>query len=144
MQQEMARDQAAKPVNEITPTELLIALLSKNRAREMKRLLAVNMSAVENTLSTLEAGNGTVILTERNLVALKVLNKTLKDSKNKKIAIFYGAAHMPDMARRLKKDMGFQESGHFFRKRIMKISNFTGWQKIVECGAKSLDSVVFL
>ena len=112
MQQEMARGQAAKPVNEITPAELLIALLSKNRAREMKRLLAVNMSAVENTLSTLEAGNGTVILTERNLVALKVLNKTLKDSKNKKIAIFYGAAHMPDMARRLKKDMGFQESGH--------------------------------
>ena len=112
MQQEMARGRAAKPVDDITPVELLIALLSKNRAMEMKRLLAANMSAVENTLSTLEAGNGTVILTERNQVALKVLKKTLGDSKTKKIAIFYGAAHMPDMARRLNKDLGFKESGH--------------------------------
>ena len=112
MQQEMARGHADKPVDDITPAELLIALLSKNRALEMKRLLAANMSAVENTLSTLEAGNGTVILTERNQVALKALKKTLGDSKYKKIAIFYGAAHMPDMARRLKKDFGFKESGH--------------------------------
>ena len=112
MQQEMARGRAGKPVDDITPTELLIALLSKNRAMEMKRLLAANMSAVENTLSTLEAGDGTVILTERNQVALKALKKTLSDSKYKKIAIFYGAAHMPDMARRLKKDLGFKESGH--------------------------------
>ena len=112
MQQEMARGHADKPVDDITPAELLIALLSKNRALEMKRLLAANMSAVEKTLSTLEAGNGTVILTERNQVALKALKKPLGDSKYKKIAIFYGAAHMPDMARRLKKDFGFKESGH--------------------------------
>jgi hypothetical protein len=111
MQQEMARAKKGQPVDEITPGELLIALFSKNRALEMKRLLGANMAAIENTLSTLEAGDGTVILTERNQVALKVLKKTLGDSKYKKIAIFYGAAHMPDMARRLEKEFGFRAIG---------------------------------
>ncbi|MBL68126.1 MAG: hypothetical protein CMO74_06695 [Verrucomicrobiales bacterium] len=111
MREEMARKRAGEEIEEITPAELLIALLSPNRAREMKRLLAANMGTVEDALSSLEGEEGTVILTERNQVALKVLRRTLQEGEHKKIAIFYGAAHMPDMERRLKKEFGMERQG---------------------------------
>jgi len=52
-----------------------------------------------------EHAPGSVIVTERNKVALDVLKHTL-DSGKRHISIFYGAAHMPDMSQRLR-DMGF-------------------------------------
>lgn len=42
-----------------------------------------------------------VIIVERNKVALGVLDKELEKRKSGKIAIFYGAGHMPDMEKRL-------------------------------------------
>jgi hypothetical protein len=45
------------------------------------------------------------LVTERNKAALAVLSDTLAGGK-KKIAIFYGAAHMTDMSKRLEA-MGF-------------------------------------
>ena len=49
-----------------------------------------------------ENGESTII-TERNKKALKVLDEQLEKG-HKKIGIFYGAAHMPDMEKRLKAD----------------------------------------
>jgi hypothetical protein len=54
----------------------------------------------------LDGPGGSVILTERNKAAVRVLENVLKDGK-RDIAIFYGAAHMPDLAERLK-TMGFK------------------------------------
>jgi hypothetical protein len=50
-----------------------------------------------------------VLVTERNKAALKVLSEELGKGK-KKIAIFYGAAHMTDMSKRLEA-MGFSPVG---------------------------------
>lgn len=50
-----------------------------------------------------------VILVERNKVVMKFLKKQMKTTKKGSIAIFYGAAHMPDLAKRLNK-MGFKET----------------------------------
>jgi hypothetical protein len=47
-----------------------------------------------------------VILYERNKVALDVLKKQLETTKDGTIAIFYGAAHMPDLEAKLG-EMGF-------------------------------------
>ena len=47
------------------------------------------------------------VLTERNTVALKVLEKEMKAGR-KNLAIFYGAAHMPDIEKRMIKNMGFE------------------------------------
>ena len=77
----------------------------------MKRLIAKNMSELEATVNALEAGDGTVIITERNKVALKVLRKTLEDDDKKRIAIFYGAGHMPDMEERMIKQFGMRRAG---------------------------------
>ncbi len=74
--------------------------------RRMKTMLARQMVEMEGEGGPFDAMNGTVILTERNKAAIKTLEKTLKDGK-KDIAIFYGAAHMPDLSKRLA-DMGFK------------------------------------
>jgi len=74
-------------------------------SRQIKLMLARNMAQMENTAMGLSGDNGTVIVTERNKAAIEKLQKTLANGK-KDIAIFYGAAHMPDMSQRLEA-MGF-------------------------------------
>jgi hypothetical protein len=46
---------------------------------------------------------GSTIITERNKKALEVLDREMKRGK-RKLAIFYGAGHLPDFEARLKKD----------------------------------------
>ena len=58
----------------------------------------------------LDGKEGSVILTDRNTVALAVLAKELKAGK-KSLAIFYGAAHMPDLEKRMIEKMGFERKG---------------------------------
>jgi hypothetical protein len=70
----------------------------------MKAMLAKQLVSMEGD-GGFDAMNGTVLLTERNKAAMKTLEATLKNGK-KDIAIFYGAAHMPDLSKRLT-DMGF-------------------------------------
>ncbi len=67
--------------------------------RQFKLLLARRMGDIEKDAMGFGM-EGTVILTERNKAAVKVLREQLKAGK-KNIAIFYGAAHMPDLAERL-------------------------------------------
>jgi len=48
-----------------------------------------------------------LLIDERNAACMKVLEQQIAAGK-KKIAIFYGAAHMPDFEQRLAKDFGMQ------------------------------------
>lgn len=73
--------------------------------RQFKLLLARQMDSMEANAMGLGGADGTVIVTERNKAAFAVLSDEIMQGK-KKIAIFYGAAHMPDMAKRLTA-MGF-------------------------------------
>jgi hypothetical protein len=52
---------------------------------------------MEPVMKALEGENGSTLITERNLKALKVLRQQIEKG-NKEFAIFYGAAHMPEMA----------------------------------------------
>src|SRR4051794_11722858 len=74
--------------------------------RRMKTLLAKQLVSMEDQGGGLDAMSGTVLLTERNKAAIKTLEATLKSGKTD-IAIFYGAAHMPDISKRLT-EMGFE------------------------------------
>ncbi|MBL9129616.1 MAG: hypothetical protein JNG86_00345 [Verrucomicrobiaceae bacterium] len=75
-------------------------LTKKDTSMELKRGLASQMDAVEALMGGVEAGEGTVIVGERNRVAFEVLDKQIAAGK-KNLAIFYGAAHLPDMEKRL-------------------------------------------
>jgi hypothetical protein len=68
--------------------------------RQMKMLLAKNMVQMETDGTGFDSMGGTVILTERNKAAMATLDTALKDG-HKDIAIFYGAAHMPDLSQQL-------------------------------------------
>jgi len=50
-----------------------------------------------------------LIVTDRNMAALQVLQKEIVKGK-KKIAIFYGAAHMPDFEKRLGDQFGLEKT----------------------------------
>ena len=62
---------------------------------------------MDGIMSALDGPKGSTLLTERNKAAMKVLDTQLAEGK-KKIAIFYGAAHMPDFERRLLADYGMK------------------------------------
>ena len=74
--------------------------------RQVKLFIAKQLGQMEEHALGLDGPNGSVIVTERNKAAIKVLENVLKDGK-KDVAIFYGAAHMPDFVERLKM-MGFK------------------------------------
>jgi hypothetical protein len=89
---------------------LLMALFSKDRAMALKTVVCQQFESMDGALAALDGPGGSAIITERNKRCFEVLDKQLEAGK-KKIAIFYGAAHLPDMERRLLGDYGFKRSG---------------------------------
>jgi len=89
---------------------LLMALFSKDRAMALKTIVCQQFESMDGALAALDGPGGSAIITERNKRCFEVLDKQLEAGK-KRIAIFYGAAHLPDMERRLLGDYGFKRSG---------------------------------
>jgi hypothetical protein len=110
MREEMAREKKGKRAADITATEFFRALLSPTRAVDLKYIFAKQFNEMDRLTAGLDGKNGSAILTDRNTVALKVLEKELKAGK-KSLAIFYGAAHLPDLEKRMIEKMGFERKG---------------------------------
>ena len=87
--------------------ELFSALFDRNRALKLKRILAEQFQDLEKSIMVFNGPEGSTIITERNKAALRVLKKQLETGR-KKIAIYYGGGHMPDMAQRLEKEFGLK------------------------------------
>ncbi len=96
------KEQAKNPF-QTTEKELVLAFLSRNRSRELKKVVAHEFSDVERMVAIHQGPDGSTLLTERNKKALQVLRQVL-NRKSHKVAIYYGAAHMPDMSMRLQND----------------------------------------
>ena len=84
---------------------IVLALFSKDRALALKRLMAEQFGDMEGTQSALDGPKGSTMIAQRNKVALEGLRRQIAAGK-KKIAVFYGAAHLPDMQKRLRNDFG--------------------------------------
>lgn len=95
-----------KEQDEISLPDLLDALSSPDRARQLKLLIGRQFGHIEDQMSGF---GGTVLITDRNKACFKVLRKELTAGK-KNVGIFYGAGHMSDMADRLDL-MGFHQTG---------------------------------
>jgi hypothetical protein len=87
--------QASNPekANEL---DLLMAMFDSDRALKLKRIMADQFSDMGLIVTAFNGPEGSTLITERNKAALKVLAKEIEAGK-KKIAIFYGGGHMPDM-----------------------------------------------
>ncbi len=101
--------QSASGASGMNDTELLLALFSKDRAYKLKMVMAQQFQALEGSMSALDGPEGSTIITERNKRCFVVLDKQLAEGKQK-IAVFYGAGHLPDMQRRLAADYGFERT----------------------------------
>ncbi len=87
---------------------LLKVLTMKDSSTELKRMIAQEFDSVEDIMAGVESGDGTVLVGERNRVALEVMDQQIAAGK-KRLAIFYGAAHLADMEERLLKK-GFKRT----------------------------------
>ena len=85
-----------------------ISLTDLLNPKKFKRMMAKQF---ENAGGEVSLG-GTInrlLVEDRNKACIKVLQQQLTAGK-KKIAIFYGAAHMPDFDKRLKEDFGMKRT----------------------------------
>ena len=80
--------------------QMLDLIFAKNRTLSLKRVVAEQFLLSDGETAALEGPNGSTLISGRNRVAVDVLSKELAAGK-KKVAIFYGAAHMSDFQKRL-------------------------------------------
>jgi len=88
--------------------DIMFALLfAKDRPKRLKRVMSQQFGNLEGTMSVLEGENGSTIIGERNNKALEVLRREIAKGK-KRIGIFYGAGHLPDMETKLAEEFGMK------------------------------------
>ncbi len=102
-----AVDPNSPPPPEPTLADLIRIFTDPDGPRLAKLILARQFNDIERIMSGLAGPNGSVILTERNKAALKALTAAIADG-HKHIAIFYGAAHMPELESHAVKEFHFQ------------------------------------
>jgi hypothetical protein len=107
MLRQMIREMG-RPIGEGTPppniADILLAMQQPDKHRQLKLILGSSLGDVERALAGLDSRDntrgGSAILTDRNDAALAVF-RAQRAKGVKRIAIFYGAAHMPDLAEQL-------------------------------------------
>lgn len=100
---EEQRRQSTDPQAGLNPFAVLFALTADDSARQLKFLLGQQMGQMEDMLAGIDQtadGKGSAILSGRNEHAMKVLAEQIERGRSR-LAIFYGAGHMPDLERRL-------------------------------------------
>ncbi len=80
--------------------KILEILCRPDSPTELKRLVGRMFDQVERIMSGMETERGSVIVVERNKVALGVLQQEIAHGR-RHLGIFYGAAHLTDMEQRL-------------------------------------------
>ncbi|NBV44113.1 MAG: hypothetical protein EBR86_00330 [Planctomycetia bacterium] len=78
-----------------------------DRAVRLRRMMAEQFTDMEVLTSAFGGEEGSTLITDRNAAALDVLREQIGKGR-RRIAIFYGAAHMDDFDRRLKADFGLE------------------------------------
>lgn len=85
----------------VSDADLLAAFFSKNRNLELKRVFARQLAEdPEGQIQALEGPQGSTLIAGRNERVLEVLQREIAKG-HRKIAIFYGAGHMPHFHDRL-------------------------------------------
>ena len=86
-------------------------LATRDKSLGLKRVFAVEMCRqIEDQLWIIEGDDGSTLIHERNACALAKLREVIDHGK-KKIAVFYGAAHLYDFREQLEKSFHLKPSG---------------------------------
>ncbi|MDA7977864.1 MAG: hypothetical protein MPJ50_03735 [Pirellulales bacterium] len=108
MGQAMAQQQRLAAEGKSGPNDfdLIMAMLSGDKTK-LKQVISPTFEDMEMSMALFEGPEGSTIITERNQVALKVLQEQIDQGKTK-LGIFYGAGHFRDMESRLMKDFNLK------------------------------------
>ncbi len=110
MGQSMAMQTKNAKKGKNSDAELLMAMFSDDREYKLRQVMAEQMQDIESGMLIFEGDNGSTIINHRNRKALTVMEREIKNGK-KKIGVFYGAGHLPDMEERLLRDFGMKRAG---------------------------------
>jgi hypothetical protein len=103
--QQQTRDK--QPTAEEMDFDPLALLLDPAGPAKLKRTFAEQLVEFSSPAGGLGRTLGTILVADRNAAAMKVLQAELARGR-KKIAIFYGVAHLPDFDQRLRADFGLK------------------------------------
>lgn len=89
---------------------LFASLFVKDKSLAFKRVMAVELAdGIESQLFIID-GDGSALIAERNAITMEKLGEQIKKGV-KKIAVFYGAAHLYDFNTRLKDQWNMTPTG---------------------------------
>jgi hypothetical protein len=86
-------------------------LVSRDSAAEFKKAMAKTFAQMESLTASMEGAQGSAILGGRNDLVERKIKEVLANRKQRRIAVFYGGAHMPGIETSLVKDMKAKVSG---------------------------------
>ena len=116
----MGQGFAQQSKQQVSDVEVLMSLFAKDRSRRLKRLMAKQILDMETLNAALSGPDGSnTLIGERNRKALEVMTREINEKRRKRIAIFYGAGHLPDFERRLTANHGMQ--------RLDQVKWLTAW-----------------
>ena len=92
-------------MRELDTFGLIRILMSEDSAAEFKKVLAKSLDQMESLTAAIEGKDGTVILGGRNSVVMSKIKEVLANRRQRRIAVFYGSAHMPGIESALITDM---------------------------------------
>lgn len=90
---------------------LLAALFQDDPSLSLKRMFAEEMeTSLADSIWVIEGDKGSSLIADRNAAAFEILKEQIAKG-NRHIAIYYGAAHMPDFAERLEGELDLNRTG---------------------------------
>jgi hypothetical protein len=109
MRESMARAERQPAVGDVGVGDLFGILFGSGIDRQvrLRRLMAEQFTDMDVLTSAFGGEEGSTLITDRNAACLRILRDEVARGR-RRIAIFYGAAHMPDFDERLREDFGLQ------------------------------------
>lgn len=109
MREGMARAEREQPAGEVSVGDLFGMLFGSgpDRQARLRRLMAEQFTDMDVLTAAFGGEEGSTLITDRNAACMRVLDEEISKG-NRRIAIFYGAAHMPDFDVRLRDELGLQ------------------------------------
>ena len=89
---------------------MMMAAFSSNKEMHMRRMFAKQIQKMEAGMVIFQGKDGSTIVTHRNAKCMEILEDEIASGKTN-LAIFYGAAHLPDMERRMLSDFKAKRAG---------------------------------
>jgi hypothetical protein len=111
MQAQMGSGANHQAMRELDTFALIRILMSEDSALEFKKALAKNFDHMESMTAAMEGPKGSAVLSGRNEVVVRKLKEVLARKQQRRIAVFYGGAHMPGIESSLVKDLKAKPSG---------------------------------